>query len=197
LRANSAPFRGLAFRNLSLTSHSVPSTLLRCTPVLSTCKNGKGSTSEEVRNMAQSEMQAYWKTNVDLKRPWSPHLQIYHPPLCMQNSFLHRATGIAMAIVWASAGCAGFFYTGHFDAMLDYVNSYHLGPYVLGSCKFVLAYPLVYHYINGMRHLASMGLCYRFRYQNGEQNWNCRPHTFCSNHTRPRIDQTMSLAIPS
>lgn len=59
-----------------------------------------------------------------------------------------------MAIVWASAGCAGFFYTGHFDAMLDYVNSYHLGPYVLGSCKFVLAYPLVYHYINGMRHLA-------------------------------------------
>ncbi|BHF66168.1 hypothetical protein AAHC03_05664 [Spirometra sp. Aus1] len=154
LRASSAPFCGLAVRNLSLTSRSVPSTFLRCTPVLSACKHGKGSTSDEVRDTAQTEMQQYWQKNADLKRPWSPHLQIYHPPLVMRNSFLHRATGIAMALVWTSVGCAGFFYTGHFDAMLDYVNSFHLGPYVLGSCKFVLAYPLVYHYLNGMRHLA-------------------------------------------
>ncbi|VDN22222.1 unnamed protein product [Dibothriocephalus latus] len=148
MRSSSTPFRGLAVRNLSLATRSAPSSLLRSTPVLSACKNGAGSTSQEVQDTAQTEMQQYWQKNIGLKRPWSPHLTIYHPPLVMRNSFMHRAT------VWASAGCAGFWYTGNFDAMLDYVNSYHLGPYVLGSCKFILCYPLVYHYLNGMRHLA-------------------------------------------
>ncbi len=39
--------------------------------------------------------------------------------------------------------------------MLEYVNSYHFGPSILYGAKCVLAYPLVYHYMNGMRHLVS------------------------------------------
>ncbi|MTV28359.1 succinate dehydrogenase, cytochrome b556 subunit, partial [Nitriliruptoraceae bacterium ZYF776] len=149
-RANAAPFRVLATRNLSMVSQP----LLRTAPVLSVTKNYKGSTSEEVRLKAQSEMQEYWERNIKLKRPWSPHLTIYSPPLCMQNSFLHRATGIAMAVVWMGAGAAGFWYTGHFDAMLDYVSSFSFGPSIMFGAKCLLAYPLVYHYTNGMRHLA-------------------------------------------
>ncbi len=97
LRAQAAPFRGLVARNISLASQPTSSTLLRCTPVLATSKQCKGSTSEEVRLKAQEEMQEYWEKNMKLKRPWSPHLTIYSPPFCMRTSFLHRATGIAMA----------------------------------------------------------------------------------------------------
>lgn len=56
---------------------------------------------------------------------------------------------------WMSAGCAGFWYTGNFDAMLEYVNNFQFGSTVLYGAKFLLAYPLVYHYTNGMRHLVS------------------------------------------
>ncbi|KAL5110784.1 hypothetical protein TcWFU_008366 [Taenia crassiceps] len=136
LRAYAAPFRGLPARNLSTVSQ----VFLRTTPVLSTTKHYKGSTSEEVRLKAQSEMQDYWDRNIKLKRPWSPHLTIYSPPLCMRNSFLHRATGIAMAVVWMGAGTAGFCFS--------------FGPSIMFGAKCLLAYPLVYHYTNGMRHLA-------------------------------------------
>ncbi|VDD81229.1 unnamed protein product [Mesocestoides corti] len=149
-----APFHGLVSRNLCMMSPMASPKLLRCAPLLSTSKHTKGSTSEEVRLKAQTEMQDYWERNQKLKRPWSPHITIYSPPLCMRNSFLHRATGIAMAFVWTGVGIAGFWYTGNFDAMLEYVNSYHFGPSILYGAKCVLAYPLVYHYLNGMRHLA-------------------------------------------
>ncbi|CDS42107.1 succinate dehydrogenase complex subunit C [Echinococcus multilocularis] len=151
LRAHAAPFRGVAARNLSMALQPL---LLRTAPVLSATKHYKGSTSEEVRLKAESEMQDYWERNIKLKRPWSPHILIYSPPLCTRNSFLHRATGVAMAIVWMGAGAAGFWYTGHFDGMLDYVSSFSFGPSIVFGAKCLLAYPLVYHYCNGMRHLA-------------------------------------------
>ena len=94
LRAGALPFRFLAERNLSMIPQSA---LLRAAPVLSVNKQFKGSSSDEVRLKAQSEMQEYWERNMKLKRPWSPHITIYSPPLCMRNSFLHRATGIGMA----------------------------------------------------------------------------------------------------
>lgn len=58
------------------------------------------------------------------------------------------------------AGIAGFWYTGHFDAMLDYVHSLQLGPSIIYGTKCFLAYPLVYHYTNGMRHLVRICLYY-------------------------------------
>ncbi|KAM7537491.1 hypothetical protein Aperf_G00000073946 [Anoplocephala perfoliata] len=147
------PLRVVPFaaKRLSVVS---PSTLLRTTPVLSLTSHGKASTSEEVRLLAQNEMQSYWERNLKLKRPLSPHTTVYKPPLCMCTSFMHRSTGIVMALAWMSAGCAGFWYTGNFGAMIDYINSFHFGPTVIYCTKFLLAYPLVYHYTNGMRHLA-------------------------------------------
>lgn len=95
MRANTVPVRALAVRNYSLVS---PSNLLRTTPVLTITANGKKSTAEEVRLQAQTEMQNYWEKNLKMKRPLSPHATIYSPPLCMCTSFMHRATGVAMAL---------------------------------------------------------------------------------------------------
>ncbi|KAA3674143.1 succinate dehydrogenase (ubiquinone) cytochrome b560 subunit [Paragonimus westermani] len=117
-------------------------------------KFGTKGISQKVRGQAEKEMQSFWAKNFELKRPWSPHLLIYSPPAVMRFSFLHRATGIAMAFVWTSVGCGAFWFAGHYDAMLDYVRNLHLGYTIITCCKFVLCYPLVYHYLNGMRHLA-------------------------------------------
>ncbi|KAK4473967.1 hypothetical protein MN116_003287 [Schistosoma mekongi] len=128
--------------------------LLRPSLVVRATKAAKGSTSDQVRRQAEKEMQSFWHKNITGGRPWSPHLQVYSAPLVMRFSFLHRATGIAMAIVWSSVGIGAFFFTGHYDSILDYVKNMHLGDAVITACKFVLCYPLVYHYLNGMRHLA-------------------------------------------
>ncbi|VDP38808.1 unnamed protein product [Schistosoma margrebowiei] len=130
--------------------------LLRPSSVVRTTKAAKGSTSENVRRQAEKEMQSFWDRNATERRPWSPHLQVYSAPLVMRFSFLHRATGIAMAIVWSSVGIGAFFFTGHYDSILDYVKNMHLGSSVIAACKFILCYPLVYHYLNGIRHLVSV-----------------------------------------
>nr|AAW26576.1 SJCHGC03139 protein [Schistosoma japonicum] len=72
--------------------------LLRPSIVVRASKAAKGSTSDQVRKQAEKEMQSFWHKNITGGRPWSPHLQIYSAPLVMRFSFLHRATGIAMAI---------------------------------------------------------------------------------------------------
>lgn len=96
------------------------------------------------------------------------HADFFHPPSYRHRNgcwyvfnlflffsfFLPFSLKIGFILVWTGAGAAGFWYTGNFDAMLDYVNSYHFGPAILYGAKCVLAYPLVYHYMNGMRHLA-------------------------------------------
>ncbi|CAH8455461.1 unnamed protein product [Schistosoma bovis] len=128
--------------------------LLRPSSIVRTAKAAKGSASEKVRRQAEKEMQSFWDRNATERRPWSPHLQVYSAPLVMRFSFLHRATGIAMAIVWSSVGIGAFFFTGHYDSILDYVKNMHLGTSVITACKFILCYPLVYHYLNGIRHLA-------------------------------------------
>lgn len=58
--------------------------------------------------------------------------------------------------VWSSVGIGAFFFTGHYDSILDYVKNMHLGTSVITACKFILCYPLVYHYLNGIRHLVSI-----------------------------------------
>ncbi|CAH8295446.1 unnamed protein product, partial [Schistosoma turkestanicum] len=71
---------------------------LRQPLIVRVAKAAKGSSSDQVRKQAEKEMQSFWEKNVKERRPWSPHLQIYSAPLVMRFSFLHRATGIAMAI---------------------------------------------------------------------------------------------------
>lgn len=84
-------------------------------------------------------------------RPLSPHLQIYRPQLTSLLSIIHRATGVglcagAVALVWGIVAVAagGNWYAdfGAFAASL---------PGRLLTAVFVFC--LVYHWLNGLRHL--------------------------------------------
>jgi succinate dehydrogenase / fumarate reductase cytochrome b subunit len=87
-----------------------------------------------------------------VRRPLSPHLQIYKPQMTSALSILNRLSGIATSVgtllmVWwlvASAGSPGAYAT-----MMGFVDSF-FGFILL----FGWTLSLVYHFIGGLRHLA-------------------------------------------
>lgn len=86
------------------------------------------------------------------ERPLSPHLQVYKPQLTSTLSILHRMTGVALALgsllfagwlVAVAGGPAGF---EHARTVLASVYG-QIMLFLLSAC-------LVYHFLNGIRHLA-------------------------------------------
>lgn len=86
------------------------------------------------------------------ERPLSPHLQVYKPQITSVMSILHRATGVVLglgALVLAAwlvvvAGDAPAF--DAFNALLGSLAG-KLALFIFSAC-------LVYHFLNGLRHLA-------------------------------------------
>ena len=86
------------------------------------------------------------------ERPLSPHLQVYKPQITSVLSIVHRATGVVLALgslvlaAWlvAAAGSAQAFAT--FNGLM--------GSLVGKLALFVFSACLVYHFLNGLRHLA-------------------------------------------
>ena len=84
-------------------------------------------------------------------RPLSPHLQVYRPQLTSVMSIMHRATGAVLAtgsillVVWLIALAAGDDIFGSVTAVLHHP----VGELVL----FGYSLALVYHGLNGVRHL--------------------------------------------
>ncbi len=100
-------------------------------------------------------------------RPLSPHLTIYRWPVTMMTSITHRATGMGLSIgavilawwlVSISNGPEGW---QSFHAIMDTPA----GLLVL----FGLSWSLIYHFLNGVRHLA-WDLGYGFDKQVAERN---------------------------
>jgi succinate dehydrogenase / fumarate reductase cytochrome b subunit len=100
-------------------------------------------------------------------RPLSPHLTIYRWPVTMMTSITHRTTGMglsfgAVVLAWwlvsISNGPEGW---QSFHAIMDTP----LGLLVL----FGFAWSLVFHFLNGVRHLA-WDLGYGFPKQVAERN---------------------------
>jgi succinate dehydrogenase / fumarate reductase, cytochrome b subunit len=84
-------------------------------------------------------------------RPLSPHLQVYRWQITMTMSILHRATGVALAIgafavAWWLVAAAGG--SAAFDTFRTFAGSL-LGRIAL----FGFSLCLVYHLLNGLRHL--------------------------------------------
>jgi len=101
-------------------------------------------------------------------RPLSPHLQVYRPQLTSVMSIMHRASGAVLATgsllltIWLVALAAGADIFGLVTALLQHP----LGQFVL----FGYSLALVYHGINGIRHLAwdlRLGLEVKQVYQSG------------------------------
>ncbi|MBS3896605.1 succinate dehydrogenase, cytochrome b556 subunit [Silanimonas sp.] len=86
------------------------------------------------------------------QRPLSPHLQVYKPQLTTAMSILHRITGVVNALgfllvaFWLFALAAG---EASYNAVLACLASLP-GQLLL----FAFAASLVYHLLNGIRHLA-------------------------------------------
>lgn len=84
-------------------------------------------------------------------RPLSPHLQVYRLPLTAILSITHRITGVGLAlgaillVAWLAAAAAG---PGWFAVASGLAGSW-LGRLILLG----FAWALIYHLINGIRHL--------------------------------------------
>ncbi|PVF97227.1 cytochrome b560 subunit of succinate dehydrogenase [Serendipita vermifera] len=91
-----------------------------------------------------------------LNRPSSPHFMIYEPQITWYGSIIHRMTGVGLSV-----GLYGFFLSylaapvvgAPFDAshIIDLVHS--LPEWAKYTGKTIAAAPLVYHSLNGLRHL--------------------------------------------
>ena len=85
------------------------------------------------------------------ERPLSPHLQVYRWQITMTMSILHRATGVALTVGafglawWLMAMAAG----GEQAARAAACLASPLGKILL----FGFSASLVYHLLNGIRHL--------------------------------------------
>jgi len=85
------------------------------------------------------------------ERPLSPHLQVYRWQITMTLSILHRATGVVLAIGafgvawWLLAVSAS---NARYTQFADLAASLP-GKIVLAA----FSYCLVYHLLNGLRHL--------------------------------------------
>lgn len=85
-------------------------------------------------------------------RPLSPHLQIYRPQLTSLLSIIHRSTGVALCVgavglVWGvvAAGLGADAYASFIAFAVSIFGR-------LLTAAFVFC--LVYHWLNGLRHLA-------------------------------------------
>jgi succinate dehydrogenase / fumarate reductase cytochrome b subunit len=85
------------------------------------------------------------------KRPMSPHLHVWKWHVTMLGSILHRATGVAnyvgafLVTAWLFAAASGPELYGEFEALAGSI----VGQVIL----FGFTLSIVYHALNGVRHL--------------------------------------------
>ncbi|XP_076819414.1 succinate dehydrogenase cytochrome b560 subunit, mitochondrial-like [Clavelina lepadiformis] len=105
---------------------------------------------------AQKQMDDFWAKNKSVNRPMSPHLTIYKPQLTSMLSITHRATGIALAALTSGFAFSTLLPGTAVAPILAFAESLHsswLGSGFLLDLKFIVAWPLIFHSINGLRHL--------------------------------------------
>ncbi|NWQ84097.1 C560 dehydrogenase, partial [Columbina picui] len=107
---------------------------------------------------AKEEMARFWEKNTKSNRPLSPHVTIYKWP---GGGCGRRGAGAGSAVVTRAVAFAGVSLFGlaalllpeQFPHYLALVKSLSLGPALICSAKFALAFPFSYHTWNGIRHL--------------------------------------------
>ena len=86
-----------------------------------------------------------------IKRPLSPHLQVYKPMLTMTMSIVHRITGAILFFAtlllawWLIAAAAGPDYFNLVERILTSI----IGRLVLFGCTWAL----IHHALGGLKHL--------------------------------------------
>src|SRR6056300_1173972 len=86
------------------------------------------------------------------RRPVSPHVTIYSFPICALSSITTRVTGCTLSCGAAGLGLVELF--GGNGAALSLMSDIGSSSMLLSSgAKFAVAFPVVYHYFGGLRHL--------------------------------------------
>jgi len=83
----------------------------------------------------------------------SPHLTIYKPQLTSVLSISHRASGVGWGVVIYGATVLTVL-PGGFSHYVHLLEQYAPGAGVMVPLKALLLLPLMYHSVNGFRHLA-------------------------------------------
>jgi succinate dehydrogenase / fumarate reductase cytochrome b subunit len=87
-----------------------------------------------------------------VRRPLSPHIQVYRWPLSMALSILHRVTGVALSIgtlmlTWWIVAAAST------DDVFDRAQ-WFMGSFLGLLLLFGWSVALIFHFFTGLRHLA-------------------------------------------
>lgn len=96
----------------------------------------------------------FWSKNDRLKRPMSPHLTIYKMQMTSVLSITHRFTGLAQSGIMYGYALLAVASSQNHAAVLAQVQALGLGPAIITTAKFAIAWPFVYHLLNGFRHLS-------------------------------------------
>jgi succinate dehydrogenase / fumarate reductase cytochrome b subunit len=105
-----------------------------------------------LRDVSNALTKALDKKGKFVRRPLSPHLQIYRWPVTMLTSIMHRVTGCMVAVGtllltwWLVAAATS-------DEAFETVQRF-IGSAVGLFCLFGWTVTLFYHFFNGIRHLA-------------------------------------------
>ncbi len=104
-----------------------------------------------MKDVRDALMVAYTSEGKTVRRPLSPHLQIYTPQMTSILSIMNRVTGIALSagtlllVWWLVAAASG---PAAFDTVQGFIAS-PVGLFVL----FGWTASLFFHFYNGIRHL--------------------------------------------
>ena len=86
------------------------------------------------------------------QRPVSPHVTIYAFPITALTSITNRVTGVALSVGAAGLGVVELASGGGGSvALMQDIAS--MGPIVASTAKFSVAFPCIYHYLGGLRHV--------------------------------------------
>jgi succinate dehydrogenase (ubiquinone) cytochrome b560 subunit len=99
--------------------------------------------------MKSTESLSYSEKQAAKGRPVSPHVNIYKFPVAALTSITNRVTGVLLSVGVTGIGglcLAGIDVPAMMSAIGDVIIVGHL-------FKFGVSFPLVYHYLGGVRHL--------------------------------------------
>ncbi len=104
---------------------------------------------------------------ISATRPLSPHMTIYRWPVTMMTSITHRATGVGLSV---GAVILAWWLVSISNGPEGWQNFHALSDTPIGLVVvFGLTWSLVYHFLNGVRHLA-WDLGYGFDKKDAERN---------------------------
>jgi len=96
----------------------------------------------------------FWLKNKRLNRPVSPHLTIYQFQITSMLSITHRGTGLAMSGLMSGFAIGMLAVPQSFPHYYALLSASPSGTAMIFTAKLILAFPFMFHFMNGIRHLA-------------------------------------------